>query len=339
MMKSQKIAVAMSGGVDSGVTAALLKKQGFEVSGIFMRLFDSPSLKASEKRARKIAKALDISFFVLDLKKEFKKRIIDYFLNEYERGRTPNPCVVCNKEIKFGLLLEKATSLKSDLLASGHYARKVGEKLLMARDKNKDQSYFLWKLNQKQLKYTIFPLGNYAKKKVKDLAKELKLPVLNISESQEICFIGKDINNFLKKHLKPKPGIIVNEKTEAIGRHKGLCFYTIGQRKGIGLSGGPYYVLEKKLVKNVLIVGKNKKDLAKKELIAENINWVSGKKPKFPLRIKARTRYRQKSFLATIYPFGKKIKVIFNKPQRAITPGQSVVFYSGQELLGGGIIC
>ncbi|MCX6760632.1 MAG: tRNA 2-thiouridine(34) synthase MnmA [Candidatus Nealsonbacteria bacterium] len=339
MKKKLKIAVAMSGGVDSSVTAALLKKQGFEASGIFMKLFNSPALEVSEKRARKIAKTLGISFLVFDLRKEFKKRIINYFLSEYEKGRTPNPCVVCNKEIKFGLLLERAVSLKSDFIASGHYVRKAGEKLLIAKDKNKDQSYFLWKLNQKLLSRILFPLGNYNKQKVKDLAKELKLPLLNIPESQEICFVGKDINIFLKKYLKPKQGVIVNEKKEIIGWHKGFCFYTIGQRKGIGLSGGPYYVTGKDLKKNILIVSKNKKDLAKKELIAENVNWISGKKPKFPLRIKAKTRYRQKSFPATVQPFGKKIKVIFDKPQRAITPGQSVVFYSGQELLGGGIIC
>jgi len=338
-MMKMKVAVAMSGGVDSSVTAALLKKQGFEVSGIFMRIFDSPALKASEKRAGKIAKILGISFFVLDLRKEFKKRIIDYLLSEYERGQTPNPCVACNKEIKFGLLLEKSLSLKNDFIASGHYARKIKGKLFAAKDKNKDQSYFLWKLSQKQLGRILFPLGNYTKEEAKGLAKKFKLPVLKFSESQEICFIGKDTGIFLKKYLKPDSGIVVNEKKEAIGRHKGLCFYTIGQRKGIGLSGGPYYVTGKDLKKNTLIVSRDKKDLAEKELVAEKVNWISGKKPKLPLVIKAKTRYRQKSFKATVRSFGRKIKVIFNKPQRAITSGQSVVFYSGQELLGGGIIC
>jgi len=328
----------MSGGVDSGVTAALLKKQGFEVTGIFMKLFDSSVFKDSEKRARKTAKMLGIPIFVLDLRKEFKRRVFDYFLNEYKKGRTPNPCVVCNNEIKFGLLLEKALSLKTDFVASGHYARKIGSKLLKAKDQDKDQSYFLWKLSQKQLGRILFPLGSYTKKKVKFLAKKFKLPLLNISESQEICFVGKSINDFLKKHLKTKPGIIVNEKKEEAGRHQGLCFYTIGQRKGIGLSGGPYYVIGKNLKSNNLVVSRNKKDLEKNELIAEGINWISGKKPKFPLRVQAKTRSRQKSFSATVNLFGKKLKVIFDKPQRAITPGQSVVFYSGQELLGGGII-
>ena len=334
-----RVTVAMSGGVDSGVAAALLKKQGFEIRGIFMKLFDSPAFKNSEKRAREISKILNIPFSVFDLRKEFKKKIIGYFLKEYKRGRTPNPCVVCNKEIKFGLLLEKALSLKSDFIATGHYVRKRGSILLRGRDKEKDQSYFLWKLNQKQVKRILFPLGDYTKKQTKDLAKKMRLPVLNIPESQEICFIGKGINDFLKKYLKPEPGEIVNEKGDMIGEHQGLCFYTIGQRKGIGLSGGPYYVIDKDLKKNILIVSKNKKELGRKYLMAEEINWVSGQKPKFPLRIKVKTRSRQKAVLAAVKPFGKKIKVIFNKPQRAITPGQSAVFYKGEELLGGGVIC
>ncbi|TFG35309.1 MAG: tRNA 2-thiouridine(34) synthase MnmA, partial [Parcubacteria group bacterium] len=329
MAKRIRVAVAMSGGVDSGVTAALLKKQGFDVIGIFMKLFDSSVFRDSEKRARKTAKKLGISFSVLDLRKEFKKIVFNYFLDEYKKGRTPNPCVVCNKEIKFGLLLEKALSLKVDFIASGHYAQKAGNKLLRARDKDKDQSYFLWKLNQKQLGRILFPLGNYTKKKVKDLARNFKLPLLNIPESQEICFVGKGINDFLKKYLKVKPGAIVDEKGKEVGWHQGLCFYTIGQRKGIGHSGGTYYVIWKNLKNNVLAVSRNKKDLEKKELIAGEVNWVSGKKPKLPVRIKVKTRSKQKEFLATIKPASKKIKVIFDKSQRAITSGQSVVFYSG----------
>jgi len=334
-----KVTVAMSGGVDSSVAAALLKKQGFEVRSVFMKLSDSQVFRNSEKRARKISKILDTPFLVFDLRKEFKKRVVGYFLNDYRKGRTPNPCVVCNKEIKFGLLLEKALSLKSDFIATGHYVRKRGNALLKGRDKEKDQSYFLWKLNQKQVGRVLFPLGDYTKKQTKDLAKKFRLPVLNIPESQEICFIEKSINDFLKKYLKPKPGEIVNEKGDVIGEHQGLCFYTIGQRKGIGLSGGPYYVIDKNLKKNILIVSKDKKELGRKDLMAEEINWVSGRKQKFPLKIKVKTRSRQKAVSAVIKPFGKKIKVIFNKPQWAITPGQSAVFYQGEELLGGGIIC
>lgn len=339
MKKDQKILVAMSGGVDSSVAAALLKVRGYEVSGAFMRLFGQAQSDSSEKRAKKVARILGIPFFVFDLRKEFKKKVIDYFLKEYQRGRTPNPCVACNKEIKFGLFLDKAVSLKFNYVASGHYARKKGGKILIAKDKEKDQSYFLWKIHQKQLGRIIFPLGDLSKKKVRESAKTMGLPVLDVPESQEICFAGKEADVFLNRLLKPKPGIILNEKNEPIGRHKGTCLYTIGQRKGIGLSGGPYYVVKKDARKNILVVSRRNEDLMAKELIAERVSWISGREPRLPIVIRVKTRYRQKSFLATARRSGKKIKVVFNKPQRAITPGQSAVFYSGQELLGGGIIC
>ena len=353
----------MSGGVDSSVAAALLKRTGFalrqaqgnleqcrkvELTGVFMKLADLPKFGESEKRAKKIAKILKIPFLVLDLRKEFKKRIIDYFLEECRRGVTPNPCVVCNKEIKFGLLLEKALSLAADFVATGHYARiergKDGIHLLRAEDKNKDQSYFLWMLNQKQLKRILFPIGDYTREEVEKLAKKFKLPVLKAKKSVEICFIKTTINDFLARHLKQKPGKIIcltpGVKQKVVGEHKGLWFYTIGQRKGMGLPGGPYYVLDKDLKKNLLIVTKNEKDLLKKELIAKNVNWISSVEPKLPLRIKAKIRYRSQLAPATLYKLKtKNYKLIFSKPQRAITPGQSVVFFNGQELLGGGIIC
>jgi len=379
-----KVVVAMSGGVDSSVAAALLKQAGgdelrsssrfanarvFDVVGVFMKLADLPNFKKSEKRARKIAKILKIPFLVLDLRKKFKKMVIDYFLKEYKTGLTPNPCVICNKEIKFGLLLEKALKLDADFIATGHYAqtnsihsirqeiamaeirRMEPVKLLVAKDKNKDQSYFLWMLNQKQLKRVLFPIGDYTRKEVEGLAKRFKLPVLGIKKSVEICFVKTTINDFLKRYLKPNPGQIIYSTPEVryrvIGRHQGLAFYTIGQRKGIGLPKGPYYVLGKDLKKNTLIVTKNQKDLLKKELIAKKINWISGKKPELPIKIKSKIRYRHKLATATIKQFSRgKIKVVFEKPQRAITPGQSVVFYlprrqagAGEELLGGGIIC
>ena len=222
---------------------------------------------------------------------------------------------------------------------------------MRAKDKNKDQSYFLWMLNQKQLKRVLFPIGDYTRKEVEGLAKRFKLPVLGIKKSVEICFVKTTINDFLKRYLKPNPGQIIYSTPEVryrvIGRHQGLAFYTIGQRKGIGLPKGPYYVLGKDLKKNTLIVTKNQKDLLKKELIAKKINWISGKKPELPIKIKSKIRYRHKLATATIKQFSRgKIKVVFEKPQRAITPGQSVVFYlprrqagAGEELLGGGIIC
>lgn len=332
--KRPKVIVAMSGGVDSSVAAALSKRAGFDVAGVFLKLYDSPKFREGEKRAKKVAKILGVSFQVLDLRKEFKKKVIDYFLREYKVGRTPNPCVVCNKEIKFGLLLERALVLDVDYLATGHYVRKIKSKLLRAIDKEKDQSYFLWQLSQKQLRHVLFPNGNYTKPEVRELAKKFKLPVFETPESQEVCFIQKTTNDFLAKYIKSKPGKIINTDGKIIGQHQGLAFYTIGQRKGIGLSGGPYWVLDKDTKKNLLVVTKKEKDLLKKELAFEDVNWISGRVLKLPLKVKAKIRYRSKPASATIY---RNHKIIFNQPQRAITPGQSVAFYKGEELLGGGI--
>jgi tRNA-specific 2-thiouridylase len=375
----QKVIVAVSGGVDSAVAAALLKKAGYEVAGVFMRFWREPGIQKwnrccspdAERRAKRIAALLAIPFYVINLEREFKKRIVDYFLEGHKKGLTPNPCVVCNKEIKFGLFLEKALRLNADYIATGHYVRlqreirnskSEAQRLFRAKDKAKDQSYFLWQLNQRQLSKILFPIGDFTKNEVKNLAKRYKLPVLDIPQSQEICFIQTTVNDFLKRNLKQKPGFIVDNKGKIIGQHQGLAFYTIGQRKGIGLPGGPYFVLDKDLKRNFLIATKNEKDLYKKELIAEKVNWlrapsaqcdkrsvldraqkvcalVSGRKLKLPLKIKAKIRYRQKLASAAIKPFNKGvIKVIFDNFQRAITPGQSVAFYQRGELLGGGII-
>jgi len=341
--KRGRVVMAMSGGIDSNVAAALLKEADFDVIGVFMKLDKLKSSNEEEKRARTVAKKLAISFQVLDLRKEFKEKVIKYFIEEHKKGRTPNPCVICNKKIKFGLLYKKAMSLGADYIATGHYARiKINKafKLLKGKDEDKDQSYFLWRLDQKALKRILFPVGGYTKNEVKNLAKEFKSPVLNIPESQEICFIQTTVSNFLKKYLKRKTGKIIDVKGKIIGEHQGLWAYTIGQRKGIKLAGGPFYVLGKNLKKNLLIVTKKEKDLYKKELVAEDINWISGKPPKFPLKIKAKIRYRHKPALVTISKQNNgKIKVIFSKPQRAITSGQSVVFYRNKELVGGGVIC
>jgi len=357
-LKSKKrVICAMSGGIDSSVAAALLKRAGFDVIGVFMKFWTDPLQDGlhgrwnkccspeAEKRAREVASCLSIPFYVYRFEREFKKRIVDYFLKEYKEGGTPNPCVVCNKEIKFGLLMEKALKLEADYVATGHYARlqKTRDRkirLLRGKDKNKDQSYFLWQLNQKQLKHILFPVGNYTKTEAKRLVKKFKLPVSGVPESQEVCFIQTTVSNFLKKYLKPKPGKIIDTEGKIISQHQGLHFYTIGQRKGIKLPGGPYYVLDKDLNKNLLIVTKNEKDLYKKELKAEKINWISGEQPKLPLKIKAKIRYKHKVSSVTIEDKSKSksCKLIFNKPQRAITPGQSVVFYRGQEVLGGGVI-
>jgi len=364
---SRRVIVAISGGVDSSVAAALLKNQGFNVAGVFMK-FWSPMGSAkenrcctleSEKRAKLIAKKLDIPFYVFNFEKEFKRKVVDYFLKEHKTGVTPNPCVVCNKEIKFGLLLEKALKLGTDYVATGHYAttRKVKNKkeeiiykLLKGRDKQKDQSYFLWELNQRQLKHVLFPVGGYTKFQVRKLAEEFNLPTAKTKESQEVCFINTKIRDFLGKYLKTKPGNIVDAKGKILGSHQGLWFYTIGQRKGIGVaSKTPYYVLRKDVKSNELVITQKENDLLQKELKLGDINWISGEAPKLPLKVQVKIRYRSQSVPAIVFTrrslggggrqkSSKSYIVRFEKPQRAITPGQSVVFYKNEELLGGGII-
>jgi tRNA-specific 2-thiouridylase len=362
--RSRRIVVAMSGGVDSSVAAALLKKQGYFVVGVFMKFWKEGNGAEnrccsidSEKRARQVAKILNIPFYVLNVEKEFKKKVVDYFLEEYKKGNTPNPCVVCNKEIKFGFLINRALKMGVEFIATGHYAQihpvKYREavisarpklfdwvknnKLLKGKDKKKDQSYFLWQLNQKQLSRVLFPVGNYTKPEVRALAKKFELPVAETPESQEVCFIQNKTNDFLKKYLKSKPGKIIDVNGKILGKHQGLWFYTIGQRRGIGFSGGPYFVVTKDLKNNNLIVSKNQKDLEKKQLIVKNVNWTNS--PKLPLQAEIKIRYKSNIAIAKILDFGKnKVKIVFQKSQKAVTPGQSAVFYKGEEMLGGGTI-
>ncbi len=392
----RRIVVAMSGGVDSSVAAALLKKQGYFVMGVFMKFWlDRRSLGVggkeynrccsaeSEKLARLVAKKIGIPFFVINVEKEFKKKVVDYFLKEYKKGNTPNPCVVCNKEIKFGLLIEKALKFGADFIATGHYVKTSlnnqifsrgrslrvpkapknlllrSVKLLKGEDKEKDQSYFLWQLSQKQLSRVLFPVGNYTKPEVRQLAKKFDLPTAETPESQEVCFISGTTNEFLEKYLKTKPGDIVDKSGKKLGRHQGLYFYTIGQRRGIGLGGSasakasasvkttagqagetkPYYVVAKDFKKNNLVISKNKKDLEGRELIVKNVNWTCLAEAQKQGRVSVKVRYRAKTAFADVFILSKnKVKIIFDKPQRAITSGQSAVFYKGEELLGGGII-
>ena len=356
-LKKQKVLCAMSGGIDSSVSAYLLKEANdFEVIGVFLKFWSESkkdglegsgnrccSLEA-EKRARALASKLGIPFYVLNFENIFKERIVNYFLEGYKKGVTPNPCVVCNKEIKFGLLLNKARQLGANLVATGHYARIRQEKdvikLIKGKDKNKDQSYFLWKLNQNQLKHILFPVGGYTKNEVKKMAKKFKLHLTGVLESQEICFVESNTKVFLKNNLNTKPGKIADVKGRVMGEHEGLWFYTIGQRKGIKLSQGPFYVIDKDFKRNLLVVSKNKKDLQKKEAILKKINWVSGKEPKLPLRVKIKIRYRHKAVDGIITGIKKaRYKIQFKVAQGAVTPGQSAVFYKKDELLGGGIIC
>jgi len=366
--KKKKVIVAMSGGVDSSIAAALLEKNGFEVIGAFMKFWRLPiSLKNKEKiirhenkhrfleaeeRARAVAGALNIPFYVFDFSKEFKKEVVDYFLKEYQLGRTPNPCVVCNKEIKLGLLLKKLPFLDADYIATGHYVRLISQnlkktsrnrssnfkifKILKGKDKSKDQSYFLWRLNQRILSRVLFPLGEYKKEEVRKLAQKFKLPNYNAPESQEICFIQTTVNDFLKKFIKFRPGKIIDDKKRVVGTHQGLWFYTIGQRKGIGISSNkPYYVLDKDVKRNLIIVTQDERKLFKRGLITKDINWILKPLERFPFKLEVKIRYKNNPVSATII---KENKIIFDKPQRAVTPGQSVVFYKKQELLGGGII-
>ncbi len=328
----KKAIIALSGGMDSAVAAILLKRQGFVLKGVFLKLFNNLYFKESEKKAREIASILEIPLFVLDLRKEFEKKVIKEFVKEHRMGKTPNPCVICNKEIKFGLLPKR---MKTDYLATGHYAKLCKDCILKAKDK--DQSYFLWSLSQKQLNNVLFPIGDYSKKEVKKIAKKYGIFEIVKKESQEICFTN-NVNHFLMKKIGLQPGKIINKAGKIIATHKGLYFYTIGQRKGIKLSSGPYYVLGKDLKKNLLIVGKNQKDLLQKEADIENINWISSKKPKLPLKVMVKARYGQKAFPATVYCSQKKCKLVFKSSQRAITPGQSAVLYKRNKLLGGGII-
>lgn len=351
------VIVAMSGGVDSSVAAALLKKQGYEVTGVFMRFWKQsedgicfPS--EGEKSARRVAEKLKIPFYTLDLVKEFKKEVVDYFLAQQSRGRTPNPCVVCNKKIKFGLLFDKALSMGADFLATGHYARikKVSgtlkeryltpfqTKLFSAKDTDKDQTYFLHQLNQRQLNRIIFPLGDYTKEEVIKMARNWKLPCRR-EQSFDLCFMTGNNESFIKKYLKLKPGKIADLAGNVLGAHQGLPLFTIGQRKRLPIARGPWWVVKKDEKNNILYVSNNEKDLYGRELIVSRLNWIGGQAPKLPLSVCAKIRYKSEASEAQIAYRKAQIAVKFKKPQRAITPGQSAVFYKKNgEVIGGGEI-
>ncbi|MEW5907611.1 MAG: tRNA 2-thiouridine(34) synthase MnmA [Patescibacteria group bacterium] len=354
-----KVFVAMSGGVDSSVVAAILKNRGYETSGIFLNL-GQINYKNALNAAKKVAKKIGIPQKTIDLRKKFKKEVIDYFLKGYSCGITPNPCIICNKKIKFRVVFDLMKKWKYDYLSTGHYVKKIkgisGFELRVARDKNKDQSYFLYNLTQKQLAKLLFPLGNYTKDEVKKMAKKWRLKTLK-RESHDICFLAGEHGKFLRRHLKKiKRGEVMDINGNLIGFHDGLPFYTIGQR--IGLGGGkivPYYVVEKDAKRNILIIASKaeEKKFYKKEVVIKNINWISGKSPDLKKVYKARIRYRQPLQTCRIILLKTKNKKVatwkrshlsgnilakFAKPQRAVTPGQSLVLYDGQKLLGGGII-
>ncbi len=352
---NQKVLVAMSGGVDSAVAAALLKKAGYQVSGMFLHFWKDDSQPGLENKccslkslsdAKEVCRAVGIPLNTFDFRAPFKKIVVDNFLSEYQKGRTPNPCVVCNKNIKIGRLLKYARSLGFDYVATGHYVKlqKSGGKIKMfkAKDKNKDQSYFLYTFNQDELKHLMFPLADYTKPQVRALAKKFKLPVAEKAESQEICFVSsKHHNDFLKKYLKLKSGQIQLIGGPVIGEHDGLPLFTIGQRRGINIGGnGPYYAADFDFKKNILYVAKTFDDakMYGQKLMAKNVNWINGGDIKKVLKCQAVIRYRHQAVPVEIVKKGSAYEVRFKTPQRAITPGQSVVFYKGQEVLGGGII-
>ena len=344
-MERKKVFVAMSGGVDSSVAVAVLKEHGYDVSGVFMQGWTNPNFECnwlSERQdAARVAAVLGIPFRVLDYSREYYERVVSYLISEYKTGRTPNPDVMCNREIKFGLFYKWAMEQGADYVATGHYVRRDGEKLFIAKDSNKDQSYFLWTLTPEIISHTLFPIGEYTKPKVRALARKYGLPTAEKKDSQGICFVGEgNIAHFLKDHIHATRGLIETASGRVVGEHDGVEFYTIGQRHGIGARSGagePLYVAEKNMQTATLVVAAEheKSTLYKNELHFNNTNWLCPTPSVGHLECEARIRYRQPLQKCTVF---SEQKVVFEEPQRAVTPGQSVVFYKDGELLGGGVI-
>ncbi|MFA4890319.1 MAG: tRNA 2-thiouridine(34) synthase MnmA [Candidatus Paceibacterota bacterium] len=373
--KKLKVFVGMSGGVDSSVAALLLQKQNYDLVGCFIKGWYPPafassgvaggpagfycSWKEDRRDVMRVCAKLGIPFITIDAEKEYKRDVVDYMLREYKAGRTPNPDVMCNKNIKFGIFLKKALAMGADYIATGHYVKIENCKLKIAHDLNKDQSYFLWTLTQKQLKYCLFPIGDLSKPQVRELARKNNLPTAEKDESMGVCFIGEfPMADFLKKYIKTKKGKVVTTEGKIIGEHEGVMFYTIGQRHGWGglarrsfsEGGVPYYIVAKDIKKNLIIVADkaSEENFYKKEVEIENVNWISGKTPLGNLvskLYKARIRYRQPLQNCRIKitkdeknQRSHNYRIFFTRPQRAVTSGQSLVLYDGQTMLGGGII-
>ena len=341
-MAKKHVAVAMSGGVDSSVAAALLQQQGYEVSGVHMRLGADIMFSNSEALER-TCRLIGISLHTLDLEREFEELVIDYFCREYSRGRTPNPCVACNQYIKFDIMLEKALEIGADCFATGHYARveagAEGYRLLKGADIAKDQSYFLYILGQEQLRHLLMPLGEMAKEKVRTIAREMELPVSESRDSQDACFIpDNDYRAFVAERVPLRAGEIVDIKGKVLGKHGGLALYTVGQRQGLGLSSDePLYVLRIDAENNKIVVGGREQALHN-VLIARKLSWISGRAPELPIEVTAKIRYQAPEVAVELYPADDGVEIRFTEPQSAIAPGQSIVFYQGEEVLGGGII-
>ena len=346
-MHRSRVVVGMSGGVDSSVAAAILKEKGYEVIGLTMQISAEASRCCSDadvKDARRVAKALDIPHYVISMHEPFQRKVIDYFVSEYEKGRTPNPCAVCNPAIKFGDLLDKALALDAQHIATGHYAiirkdRKTGRYLLKrGKERGKDQSYFLARLSQKALSHSLFPVGTYTKPAIREMAEKYGLPVAQKSESQEACFIPEaGVVPFIEAQRGGPypPGPIKNTEGEILGAHRGIIGYTIGQRKGLGIAlGKPAYVVRIDAAKNTIIVGDDDQ-LDARSFICSDAHWIAIEKLKEPCEVHARIRYMHKPAKAMIEPLGgNRVRVTFKQAQRAITPGQLAVFYRGESVLG-----
>ncbi|MDE1891573.1 MAG: tRNA 2-thiouridine(34) synthase MnmA [Betaproteobacteria bacterium] len=347
---AKRVIVGMSGGVDSSVTALLLQKQGFEVIGLFMKNWeDDEECNAREDLvdAASVADLLGIEIEAVNFSQEYQERVFHNFLTEYRAGRTPNPDILCNSEIKFKAFLDHAYTLGADYIATGHYAR-VREvngqfQLLKGLDPSKDQSYFLYRLNQDQLKNTLFPVGELHKSQVREIAKEAGLPTASKKDSTGICFIGeRPFREFLQRYLPKEPGPMMTPDGKEVGVHQGLMYYTIGQRQGLGIGGAgePWFVADKIVEKNTLIVvqGHDHPLLLKESLSAQDVSWISGTLPSANQTLSAKTRYRQQDAQCNLISSNEGFTLSFKEPQWAITPGQSAVLYSNEICLGGGII-
>ncbi len=352
-MTKKRVAVALSGGVDSSMAALLLQEVGYEVVGITMRLWHEKKATLGGQHyscystqdiydVEQICLTFGIPLHIIDLEREFKQYVIDYFCQEYRQGRTPNPCIACNQHIKFGFVLNQALFLGADYLATGHYARTEyfddAYHLLKGVDLKKDQSYMLCTLGQEKLSHLLFPLGGYLKAEVKELARQKGLPIASKPSSQDICFITTDYGTLLGQHSATSPGEIVNRWGEVLGKHRGIAFYTIGQRHGFGLaSSSRLYVTKIEPDINRITVG-SEEEICSQKLTASKVNWVSGRPPSKPVEITAKIRYKSPEAVATLYPESDSAEIQFHQLQHAITPGQAVVFYRDSEVLGGGII-
>jgi len=355
----KRVVIGMSGGVDSSVAAYLLKQQGYDVIGVTMQIWQDKSKEAYEREggccslsavedARRVCAKIDIPFYVMNFKQVFEKLVIDYFVDEYLVGRTPNPCIACNKFIKFDALLERSKALEAKYIATGHYARVMydeGNKRYIIKKSAaplKDQTYVLYNLSQDQLSHILMPLGDYNKEQVREIAKGLELRTANKPESQEICFVeDNNYGRFIseRRGSEIKPGLFVDTQGRILGKHKGIIHYTVGQRKGLGIAlGKPMFVVEIIPEKNLVVLG-DETEVFSRELTASQMNFIAFEKLEAPIEVKAKIRYSAKEAAAKVIPLNdSRVKVVFEEPQRAITPGQAVVFYQNDILVGGGTI-